>query len=491
MQCRTYPFWPEPLTSRHDWEAEALRCEGIRLQSSALPGHHQHQHSGIHHTLQSESQVSDTAVPLETVKKQLVLEEISRSGEMGGSTYDDMDELLTSVSPELVDEFSSDFFASRGRTVLHDSRRWRVLDTWVGDPPIYYRQVPTSVVAVGAMGQGCQLAEPVASTVNCPYLHDQIDVPFQPDPGRSLVLKACPSYAQTEVLVSPGGATDIMKVQHDKLCQPAHRALCLAFALQAMSQKHMRSAAASSQQKPISVHDAPALRPSSELAIAVIGAGACALPMALHHHFPQATVDAVDIDAEALDLAQCYFGAEEDAHLLMHHDDGVKFLTRPGVGSKFDIIMVDVAAPDPAGDPGTLNSIPAQFLSDHFVVQGLQKRLRPGGVAAMNVLGGMPALKQAAASLSPHFQHLHALCTPEASILFGRAPLDSNTDSAYVRTALWRVTAAAAAIKPLSVLCDELLSEQLEQWAVNDAFHDMLRSGFGYGWFSAQDVMKM
>lgn len=56
--------------------------------------------------------------------------------------------------------------------------------------------------------------------------------------------------------------------------------------------------------------------------------------MALHHHFPQATVDAVDIDAEALDLAQCHFGAEEDAHLLMHHDDGVKFLTRPGVASK-------------------------------------------------------------------------------------------------------------------------------------------------------------
>lgn len=36
----------------------------------------------------SESHVSDAAVPLETVKKQLVLEEISRSGEMGGSTYE-------------------------------------------------------------------------------------------------------------------------------------------------------------------------------------------------------------------------------------------------------------------------------------------------------------------------------------------------------------------------------------------------------------------
>lgn len=52
----------------------------------------------------------------------------------------EMAELLTDVSPELVDEFSSDFFANRGRKVLHDSRRWRVLDTWIGDPPQYYRQ---------------------------------------------------------------------------------------------------------------------------------------------------------------------------------------------------------------------------------------------------------------------------------------------------------------------------------------------------------------
>lgn len=56
--------------------------------------------------------------------------------------------------------------------------------------------------------------------------------------------------------------------------------------------------------------------------------------MALRHHFPKASVDAVDIDAEALDLAQCFFGAQEDAHLLMHNEDGVKFLTRPGVASQ-------------------------------------------------------------------------------------------------------------------------------------------------------------
>ena len=46
LQCRTYPFWPEPLTSRHDWEAEALRCEGIQTQTS-LPLHHHRQHHNV------------------------------------------------------------------------------------------------------------------------------------------------------------------------------------------------------------------------------------------------------------------------------------------------------------------------------------------------------------------------------------------------------------------------------------------------------------
>lgn len=64
------------------------------------------------------------------------------------------------------------------------------------------------------------------------------------------------------------------------------------------------------------------------------GAGACALPMAIRHHFPRAAIDAVDIDAEALDLAQCFFSTQEDAHLLLHPEDGVTFLTKHGVTSQ-------------------------------------------------------------------------------------------------------------------------------------------------------------
>ena len=43
---------------------------------------------------------------------------------------------------------------------------------------------------------------------------------------------------------------------------------------------------------------------------------------------------------------------------------------------QFDIIMLDVAAPDPDGDLGTLNSIPAHFLNKSFIEEGLCRRLR-------------------------------------------------------------------------------------------------------------------
>lgn len=48
--------------------------------------------------------------------------------------------------------------------------------------------------------------------------------------------------------------------------------------------------------------------------------------------------------------------------------------------------MLDVAAPNPSGDPGTLNSIPAQFLSPGFIQEGLRRRLRYMQFVAFAVL---------------------------------------------------------------------------------------------------------
>ena len=115
---------------------------------------------------------------------------------------------------------------------------------------------------------------------------------------------------------------------------------------------------------------------------------------------------------------------------------------------------------------------------------------RPGGVVAVNVLGTSKAVQQAVQSLAPHFQNLHVLCTPELSIIFARAGTASEVGSRNAQTALWRVTATAQTIKPLAMLCAELLNEQLEQWAMNDPFHAMLKKEFGYGWFAAKEFLR-
>ena len=52
--------------------------------------------------------------------------------------------------------------------------------------------------------------------------------------------------------------------------------------------------------------------------------------MALRHHLPKATVDAVEMDPETLDMAACFFGAQQDTHLSLVCEDGLGFLTHPG-----------------------------------------------------------------------------------------------------------------------------------------------------------------
>lgn len=35
-QCRTYPWWPENVSSKEEWEEEGVRCEGINLPDAPL-----------------------------------------------------------------------------------------------------------------------------------------------------------------------------------------------------------------------------------------------------------------------------------------------------------------------------------------------------------------------------------------------------------------------------------------------------------------------
>jgi uncharacterized protein len=37
-QCRTYPFWPETMTSRKRWEREAQNCPGVEVDDTTVSG---------------------------------------------------------------------------------------------------------------------------------------------------------------------------------------------------------------------------------------------------------------------------------------------------------------------------------------------------------------------------------------------------------------------------------------------------------------------
>ena len=72
--------------------------------------------------------------------------------------------------------------------------------------------------------------------------------------------------------------------------------------------------------------------------------------------------------------------------------------------------MLDVAAPDPAGDLGTLNSIPAQFLNPGFIQEGLRRRLRYMQFVAFSSPLACSTWSASATAMFVHFMHVSSSC---------------------------------------------------------------------------------
>src|SRR5690348_15349887 len=60
--------------------------------------------------------------------------------------------------------------------------------------------------------------------------------------------------------------------------------------------------------------------------IMIVGLGGGTMPMFLHHYYPAATIDVVDIDPEVVNVSKEYFGFREDETLHAHIGDGRKFV---------------------------------------------------------------------------------------------------------------------------------------------------------------------
>lgn len=78
------------------------------------------------------------------------------------------------------------------------------------------------------------------------------------------------------------------------------------------------------------------LQPESVL---VIGGGMLTLPTALSYHFPQATIDVVEIDPLLPQLARQFFDAAEDNAINVYVQDGVEYMAT--CTKQYDLIVID------------------------------------------------------------------------------------------------------------------------------------------------------
>jgi len=107
--------------------------------------------------------------------------------------------------------------------------------------------------------------------------------------------------------------------------------------------------------------------------VLVIGLGGGSIPMFLHKHYPRASIDAVDIDPEVVNVARRFFGFREDTKMRAHVADGRKFIEdsrRP-----YDIIVLDAYGKD---------SIPHSLTTVEFL-RAVKRALSPRGVVVSNV----------------------------------------------------------------------------------------------------------
>lgn len=107
--------------------------------------------------------------------------------------------------------------------------------------------------------------------------------------------------------------------------------------------------------------------------ILVVGLGGGTLPMFLHHYYPAATIDAVDIDPEVVFVAREFFGFREDRRLRGLVGDGRAFIEQ--AREPYDVIFLDAFGSD---------NVPPSLTTQEFL-RTVRRAVRPDGVVVGNI----------------------------------------------------------------------------------------------------------
>lgn len=97
------------------------------------------------------------------------------------------------------------------------------------------------------------------------------------------------------------------------------------------------------------------------------------------HHYPDAQIDAVEIDPVVVQAARQYFYVEEDDHFRIHIEDGGKYLQR--TAEKYDVVILD-AYTVVEGKSG-----PPEHLMEPEFFRGIHEHLAETGMLIFNLTG--------------------------------------------------------------------------------------------------------
>lgn len=109
--------------------------------------------------------------------------------------------------------------------------------------------------------------------------------------------------------------------------------------------------------------------------VLIVGLGGGTLPRFLHSHFPEMTIDVVEIDADVLAVAKEFCGFREDPRLRVTIADGRDIIE--AVEGSYDMIVLDSFGAE---------SIPEHLTTLEFV-QAVRQALAPAGFAVANIWG--------------------------------------------------------------------------------------------------------
>ncbi len=107
--------------------------------------------------------------------------------------------------------------------------------------------------------------------------------------------------------------------------------------------------------------------------ILIVGLGGGTLPTFLRKHYPDAAIDAVDIDPDVVHVAKKFFGFREDDQMRAYVGDGREFVER--FRQPYDVIFLDAFSSD---------SVPPHLTTQEFL-RAVRRALKPNGVVVGNV----------------------------------------------------------------------------------------------------------